>query len=166
MHSPLAIANAIVVTDPGRTAMAVNKLVHLVHGWSLANGRSVVTGEAEVWRYGPVYRDVYEAFANFGHDPIGATMPRLGSTTIPLVPEDDQWTWAVVRQVVEHYRHDDACALSEICHAKDSAWRRVAERHGFAVRVGTTIPEADMAEHFRRKLSISRGMKARAARAA
>lgn len=166
MHSPLAIANAIIATDPGRTAMAVNKLVHLVHGWSLANGRSVVATEAEVWRYGPVYREVYEAFTNFGHEPIGATMPYAGTTMIPLVPKEDEWTWAVVRRVVDRYRHDDACALSEICHAPDSPWRRVAERHGFAVRPGTTVPEADMAEHFRRKLSISLGVKARAARAA
>jgi len=160
MHAPLAIANAIVCLQPGRTHMALNKLVHLVHGWALANGRGVVANGAEVWRYGPVYRDVYEAFERFGHRPVGMTMPYAGTMDVPVVPTEDAWAWGVIRKVVEVHAGDDACALSEICHAIDSPWRRVAERHDFRVAVGTVIPEEDMLEHFRRTLSIDRGMRA------
>lgn len=166
MYSPLAIANAIVTIEPGRTPMAINKLVHLVHGWSLANGRSVVSTEAEVWRHGPIYREVYRAFANFVHRPIGKTMPYAGTLDVPSVPRDDEWTWMVVRGVLNHHRNDDELVLSDICHAEDSPWKRVAERHGYSVRVGTTVPEADMLEHFRRRLSISTGEEALAARVA
>jgi uncharacterized phage-associated protein len=143
--------------------MALNKLVHLVHGWALANGRGIVATGAEVWRYGPVYRDVYDAFQNFGHRPIGMAMPIAGTMHFPAVPAEDAWAWDVIRKVVHVYRNDDACALSEICHAIDSPWRRVAERHDFRVSIGTVIPEEDMLEHFRRMLSIDVGTRACAA---
>lgn len=160
MHAPLAIANAIVSIQPGRTPMAINKLVHLVHGWALANHRGIVAAGAEIWRFGPVYRDVYEAFERFGHRPIGKAMPYAGTMHFPFVPEGDAWAWGVIRRVVENHAGDDECALSEMCHAIDSPWRRVAERHDFRVPVGTVIPEEDMLEHFRRRLSIDVGMRA------
>lgn len=159
-HRPLAVANAVVSLDPGRTAMAVNKLVHLVHGWSLAHGRGIVDREAEVWRYGPVYREVYEAFMRFGHHPIGMGMPFADTMEIPAIDPDDRWSWELVSSVVSAHRADDACRLSEICHAPDSPWRRVAEDNGYRVAQGTTVPEAYMAEHFMRLRSVNRGTKA------
>lgn len=148
MYTPLAIANTIVARHPGRASMGVCKLVYLVQGWTLAVGRPIVGALPEVWRYGPVHRDVYEAYNRFGHDPIPGPQPARSGGPAPVIPPYDGETLSMIDRVVDHYRMADDLILSEIAHAPGSPWRIVAERHGFRVPVGTVVDEALITAHF------------------
>ncbi len=53
------------------TQMHVQKLVYFAHGWFLALKREPLVRErVEAWDYGPVIRQLYDAFRSFGSRPI------------------------------------------------------------------------------------------------
>lgn len=156
MYAPLAIANTIVARHPGRSTMGICKLVYLVQGWSLALDQCIVGTLPEVWKYGPVHRDVYDAFHRFGHTPPHAPQPLRGGLTAPRVPDADKATIATIDRVVDLYAEFDDMALSSIAHAPGSPWKLMAERHGFKVPQGTTVDESLMTSHFKRLLAESR----------
>jgi uncharacterized phage-associated protein len=163
MYAPLAIANTIVARHPGRTTMGICKLVYLVQGWSLALDLSIVGTLPEVWRYGPVHRDVYDAFHRFGHTPPHAPQPPRGGVTASVIPETDTKAISVIDQVVDRYSDYDDKQLSSICHAEGSPWKLVAARHGFSVPLGTTVDETLIASHFKRLLEEGRRQEREAA---
>ena len=60
-------------TVPRLGPTKLNKLVYISHGWLLGkHQRPLVSEEAEVWEYGPVYRSIYDKIAclNNGNDRI------------------------------------------------------------------------------------------------
>lgn len=152
MYAPLAIANTIVARHPGRATMGLCKLVYLVQGWGLAFDMNIVGTLPEVWKYGPVHRDVYTAFRGFGSNPIHTPQPAPGGITPPMVPERDQATISIIDQVVARYADFDDLGLSDIAHAPGSPWKIIADRHELRIPVGTTVDEALITAHFKRIL--------------
>lgn len=105
------------------THLRLQKLLYYVQGWSLAFRSGPMFPETiEAWKFGPVIRDVYPHFADFGHDPIPAS---AAGGTIPLA--EDQKSF--VASIWEGYKRYSAIALSEKTHC-ETPWRDAyARRH-------------------------------------
>jgi uncharacterized phage-associated protein len=113
--------------------MKLQKLVYLAHGWSLALlDEPLITDKVEAWRYGPVIRSLYRAFANAGRNPI--TKPAyevrfVGTkvTAIPLTLDEDSCNERVrnlIEEVWKVYSPYTGIQLSNYTHQEDSPWAR------------------------------------------
>ena len=53
------------------TPLHVNKMCYMVHGFMLRNtGKGAFHNDVEAWSYGPVIREVYDAFRAYGGGPV------------------------------------------------------------------------------------------------
>lgn len=146
-HDPRAIANRILdirsETGQSLTIMQLIKLVYIADGWSMALlGKPLASERPEAWRYGPVYRTVYNAFSGIGSRPVEARAVVRG-TSIPVsenfTPDEEN----LIRMVVEGYGKLSAFALSNLTHMDGTPWSKAFERGLYA-----DIDEAEMVEHF------------------
>lgn len=162
MYTPLAIANTLVLRHPGRSLLGIVKMVYMVQGWTIAVGRPIVVDLPQVWKYGPVHRDVYEAYNHFGHDVPTGPQPARGGSTVSSVPESDVEALKDIAAVVSMYASMTDLQLSSIAHAEGSPWKTMAEASNFRVTMSTVIPEAIIAVHFGRLLAAAQQREAAA----
>jgi uncharacterized phage-associated protein len=153
VYSPLTIANTLIKLKPGQNAMWLNKMVHVVHGWSLAFERSVVGELPQVWQHGPIYASLYDDLRAFRHEPISKVQPAANSRTCPTVPDTDLETLRLIEKVLDQYGHFDHLQLSSLCHAARSPWALEAASKGHRFRPGHAIPEWRIQNHYRNLLA-------------
>lgn len=70
-HDVRAIANEFLIRgqqeNRALTHMQLQKLPYISHGWGLPLlNASLIRSNPEAWRYGPVYRDLYEVLSKYG----------------------------------------------------------------------------------------------------
>lgn len=124
------------------TPLKLNKLVYLAFGrWTTLDVDDLCLDAPEVWRHGPVMKDLYHATARHRSKPV----PRLAAGYGPAV---DVRRMAVITSVAEDFRHWNDLQMSSICHAPGSAWMMVAEAADHQVPAGTTIPSGLLAKCF------------------
>lgn len=117
------------------TPMAIQKLVYFAHGWMLAvYGRPLIRQKIEAWDYGPVIRDLYDAFRNFGNLPITepAKAAQITGTALQITQpkiskHQDPEMENLLGQVWETYKHFTAIQLSNMTHVPGSPWRTARE---------------------------------------
>jgi len=115
--------------------MAIQKLVYFAHGWMLATyGRPLISQRVEAWNYGPVIRDLYDAFKRFGDLPITEPAKAVQMTgtafrvTHPRIPKyQDPEVTRLLDQVWHAYKHFTAIQLSNITHLPGSPWSTARE---------------------------------------
>jgi uncharacterized phage-associated protein len=126
----LSVANWFIDTAKAKgqeiTAMKLQKLVYFAHGWHLAlYNRALVSERVEAWRWGPVFRDIYDAAKVYGSDPI---VSRLSSfNDCPLVPEDDSRI-QLLQRIWGVYGKYSAAQLSKMTHEKGGPWDSTWEK--------------------------------------
>lgn len=152
MYASTTIANSIIARDPGRTPMAIVKLVYLAHGWSLANKKPIVSDLPEYWQWGPVHEAVYSLLRRFGNDPVQLPQSVPGSYLSLLVPEEDEWTCTFLDELVRIHKDFTAVQLSNYCHSTGTPWAEARARRGFARLLHTPIPESEMLRYFGTRL--------------
>ena len=111
------------------TNMAFNKLVYFAYEFSLREkGRKLTAAKIEAWDHGPVFREVYSAFKNFGADQISSRASRYNTGTnsveivIPdLAPNDE----AIMVEALDSLIRLPAYILRELSHEAGGAWDRV-----------------------------------------
>src|SRR3546814_19211339 len=81
--------------------MWLNKMVYIVHGWSLAYDRSVVGELPQVWQHGPIYASLYDDLRAFRNEPVLNMQPAANSRTCPTVPDTDLVTLDLIKSVLE-----------------------------------------------------------------
>ena len=150
MIKPLTLANTFLDRFAGEVGiqhMKLQKLCYYADGWWLSVYEAPLLDERpEVWRYGPVYSGLYRELKSFGNSYI--TRPQALFPNAPEVvtdPEQSQlvdWIW-------RKYGDFSAVKLSEMTHAKETPWRKVAERYNFKVPLHCEIPDADMLDYFK-----------------
>lgn len=152
-YPAITIANELIARHGSRGAidpMKLQKLLYFANGWWLAlTGAPLIIERPQVWRYGPVYRPIYQRFARYGRNPItqpDAIFPLGGA--VERLPADDaevrnllDWIWA-------EYGGKSGPALSDETHRLGTPWRKIAEREGFQVPENTVIPLQDDWEYF------------------
>ena len=122
--------------------MRLQKLLYYVQGWSLGiRGRPMFGSPIEAWRHGPVVREVFPHFADFGDNPI--PFSRAGTGTGLSRGDCD-----FIASIWESYKGFSAAALRSKTHA-EPPWREVWGDRDDDDRGDEVIPQEIMAQFFR-----------------
>ena len=112
------------------------------------NDQKLTIDSPEAWRYGPVYRLVWDVLKYAGEYPITKEIPdhRLRPYLDAELGEWDDPSKEIVETTFRFYGELEAFQLSELTHKKGTPWRKVYHApHGR----DTPIPSAMIREHFR-----------------
>jgi uncharacterized phage-associated protein len=116
------------------TNITINKIVFFLHGWYLAkSGSPLVTAKIEAWDYGPVFRELYWEFKNFGSKAIStkATRRNPNTTQKEICTEAfSEADLAFLRPLVERYLKMSAGKLVELSHVAGGPWDQVYNHEG------------------------------------
>jgi uncharacterized phage-associated protein len=129
-----AVANYFLdlAANEGRSLdpMGIEKLVYFAHGWHLAIFESpLVPQPVEAWQYGPVFRDLYQSFKEFGTSWI--KRPAMANGVAPRIEnsEDTKETRALLNRVWNIYKNYSSIQLSNLTHLPDSPWTITRENN-------------------------------------
>lgn len=153
-YRPTAFANEFILlaAPSGVEHMKLQKLVYYAYGWWLQyHTESIISEAPQVWRYGPVFQSMYHALKHHGRAPIMALQNDTPFGDAPRVDETDEDAHQLVRFVWSRYSDFSSLVLSERTHAVGTAWRLVAEQHGWQVPNGTPIPAAAIRQEISRE---------------
>ncbi|UMY65437.1 Panacea domain-containing protein [Flavobacterium sp. HJ-32-4] len=123
-HSALYIAGEILKRGleqgVGISNMKLQKLLYIANGLYLAQtGQLLLNDPTEAWPYGPVYKEVYHAFKQYGNANI-VTLP-LQYTLKPKV-ELDNTENSTIDFAIDIAKKLDAVQLSNWTHIDGSPW--------------------------------------------
>ena len=122
--------------------MRLQKLLYYTQGWSLAlRDRPMFSERIEAWAHGPVVRDVYPHFADFGDTPI---LPESVALPQSLSAEDRSF----IDSVWEAYKVYSTISLRRMTH-KEAPWRNARGTCGPAERCTTEITQDAMRRFFK-----------------
>lgn len=163
MHDVRAIANWFLARaqrdGEHLTAMKLQKLCYVSHGWSLAYDKVLIHEAVEAWKWGPVFRSLYREFNEFGSSEIdrratafdGATLVEREITIDDY--EQAEVTGAFLESAWGVYGRYTAAELSDITHRKGTPWHRMFVQMGNCIKPFTVIPNAWIAEHYKKLLN-------------
>ena len=128
-----AVANFVLKLAEGRgialSNLTINKIVYFLHAEYLARtDKPLVTAKIEAWPYGPVFRELYAEFKQFGPGPI--TKPATARDPLTLEKQicSTQFTVedvAFLTESAERYAKLSASVLVEMSHAQGGPWHEV-----------------------------------------
>lgn len=140
------------------TAMKLQKLAYVAHGWSLAYDEPLVHDAVEAWQWGPVFRSLYREFRDFGGSPITSRATAFDGGTLedrvisindydsPSPTETSQF----LESVWSSYGNYSASQLSNITHRKGTPWHQMLEQMGGKIKPFTVIPNDLIAAHYKK----------------
>jgi len=142
------------------TPMKLQKLVYFAHGWHLGlTGEPLLDEQVQAWSFGPVVRSLYDAFREFGADPIprkalifeplGGLKVRVKAPSLAeSVSVDKDLAELFLTRIWEVYGGYSASQLSNMTHAPGTPWDRVSKHYGGNIPKHTTIPQEWIREYF------------------
>lgn len=153
-----AVANAILLEAWNRgheiSNLKLQKLLFLCHSFYLIKTRhfSLVRGQFEAWQYGPVHREVYDAFKEHAEKPIRNLAESLNPITgekKPLNIPDCQEIKDTILDVVRFYGGWSAGQLVELTHKKDGPWDYVVKSAAHEANMGLRISNEIIMDRFK-----------------
>ncbi len=140
--SPLDIGDFFLRSSEGNgiTNLKLNKLIYIAHGyyWGNVDKPLITNGEfAEAWKYGPVYRSIYNIFGRFGADVIPVMYAGM-STRVESFGEDKT---EFLNLVWERFKDVSPWELVQVLHKKDSPWYLIWHRGRGKYTSGLSIPD-------------------------
>lgn len=152
---PVAVANEFVArygANNDLRHMKLQKLLYFANGWHLGlAGTPLVSERPQVWRYGPVFQGVYNAFKRHKKEPIvelAAPNPFAPNDALRLSDENLQMALPIIEWTWSEYGNRNGIELSEETHAIGTPWRRIAAANNYSVPLGTYIPSEKDWEYF------------------
>lgn len=150
-YHPLLIANKIIEYKHGEkiTIMELLKLQYIAHGYTLATlNEPLFDSPIEAWPYGPVIKDVYNAFRISG---VKIKAPiALPDNIHNHVKKEHEF---IIKTVIELYKDKDGWELSALTHEPNSPWTNTVSTKGFY----NEIPNITIQKYY--QTLISRGEK-------
>jgi uncharacterized phage-associated protein len=133
------------------TQMRLHKLLYYAQGWHLATaGSPLFASHIEAWKFGPVVRSVYPAFADYGGQPIPPH--EAGASDENL----DAQTRLFLSSIWNGYKQYSANELSRKTHS-ELPWRSIYNgRPGDGV-CDAVIPQDLIKSHFEAEAEGFRG---------
>jgi uncharacterized phage-associated protein len=123
--------------------MQLQKLLYYTQGWSLALRKEPMFDERiEAWAYGPVVKEVFQAFRRFADGPIN---PDLGSDE-NLSDEQKEFIGAVWQA----YKGYSAIGLSEMTH-REAPWKDARAGLPVGARSNALISRKTLKEFFEKQ---------------
>lgn len=139
IYSAMAIANAFIrkALDGGisdLTPMKLQKLMFFAQSWYLKLcGETLFDGQFERWQYGPVIREIYYEFRDYGARNITDYGKDIWGDK-PII--DDPSVLAFLDEILKTYGEYTGSQLSWITHQAETAWSRG--------KLGTVINQEDI----------------------
>ena len=99
----------------GITPMKLQKLLYYIKVWTTVAEQELISASFEHWDYGPVNREVYESYKQYGSHVIDPN--QLDDIDIKELDKE------LVNFIVENYIKFDAFTLSSMTHMEDP-WRK------------------------------------------
>jgi uncharacterized phage-associated protein len=111
------------------TNMSLNKLAYFAYERALVqHGRKLTKAKIEAWEHGPVFREIYRSFKEFGDKPIrvraklyNPASDRLETVKPQLAPVDEK----IVEESIAALVRLPASVLRELSHDMHSPWAAV-----------------------------------------
>ncbi len=143
-HDARSVANILIRkgidSETPITPLQIMKVLYFCHGWTLARlNRPLVRQPFEVWRFGPVVRDVYHALKHHGRDPVTHLIAGVSDTND--FGDDER---KIVDMVFQDYGYVNGLVLSYLTHVPGGPWDQVRLRHG----EGVPIPNRMIRDYF------------------
>lgn len=141
--SAAAVANEFLDLQEGAPGtnpidpLKLQKLVYYAHAWHLAiTGQPLIEEKIEAWSWGPVVREIYFDFLEFGANPIRgkrATHLRFDGDdnfifNEPKVEDGDKKR--LIRKVWELHKDFSGIQLSNSTHGSKEPWRKIKDQYG------------------------------------
>jgi len=138
MALPVTVANTFIDrygADGNIDHLKLQKLVYNSYGWWLAlmeGHQPLTSSRPQVWRYGPVFHQIYGVFAGSKNENITAMRPPTpfgGTMTLDGGSEESQivdWIWG-------RYGNFSGTELSDMTHKPGTPWYEIAKKHDFVV---------------------------------
>ena len=156
-----AIANLILDTAENRgieiSNAAIQKVLYFSFGHYAAEFQDYLFEDRiEAWEYGPVVRDIYNQFKQFGWRPIleRATVIdfRTGAKRVAEYALDPA-RLGFLSTVIEFYSPIPVGKLIELSHLRDSPWDR-AWNHSSVTNPGMEISKSEIRRYFQTSWSV------------
>ncbi len=129
------VANAILsaAQDKGvsMSMMKLLKLVYFAHGWTLGlTGKPLCSDHAEAWRYGPVFRALYNSLPYTGSQAVSFPVKNIfgGQRGNAEFSSEER---SIISQVIDIYGNLGAFQLSDITHETGSPWDVTKTESGY-----------------------------------
>ncbi|MEO1987597.1 MAG: type II toxin-antitoxin system antitoxin SocA domain-containing protein [Martelella sp.] len=147
MFDARIIANAILERawneDLELTQIDVQKISYFLHGHHLMDfGAPLIKSEFEAWEYGPVQRTIYDAFKQYGDQPIADFAQKfdpIKRVTSPLPRLTDNAANTTIERHLFKYLEVPSFALVDMTHKPGTPWSRTVEQAKTHVNVGMRI---------------------------
>lgn len=134
------------------TQIDVQKILYFLHGHHLLEHRQpLIKSEFEAWDFGPVQRSVYDAFKEFGDQPITELAQKLDPVkrlTSPFPKLVDNAAVATIERHLYKYLEIPSFALVDITHQPGTPWSRTIEAARSHVNVGMRIKNDLISSYF------------------
>tara|TARA_Y100000815_G_scaffold226694_5_gene214868 strand:- start:9997 stop:10506 length:510 start_codon:yes stop_codon:yes gene_type:complete len=131
------------------------KLVYFAQAWFLANfDKPLFEEDIEAWPHGPVVRDLYIEFKDFGRDPItklGTRLESRGGEFEVVTPKHDGSLDGFLQVVWDNYKKYKGTRLSNATHARGEPWEIVSRHYDLDEK--PTIPIELIQEVFKAKIA-------------
>lgn len=122
--------------------MRLQKLLYYVQGWSLGIRQTEVFDESiEAWQHGPVVREVYVAFSEFGSQSITAD---LSADALQSLTGADR---EFIESIWSGYRRYSAGGLRDMTH-REPPWLEAWQQSAPTARNGIEISQVSMQRYF------------------
>ena len=116
------------------TNLSLNKIAYFFHAEHLASeGIGLVSAKIEAWKYGPVYREIYNQFKTNQNLPIKnrakSINKKLGILEVCSL-DFEEHTWNKLKQWSDIYLKLSPFQLVELSHIPNGAWDQVYHHTG------------------------------------
>ncbi len=162
-----AVANSFldIAKSSGETvdAMKIQKLVYFSHGWHLGFDKGALSAEnAQAWRWGPVFPDLYQVVKVWGSRPIMGPLETMDvgehrrlQWNTPRVPPEDTFAMELIERAWEVYGHMPGLSLSQLTHEPGGPWDTIRKKNPYGYNL--VIPNNIIKKHFAQKISANAG---------
>lgn len=142
--------------------MKLQKLVFYAHAWWLAlHGSPLFDEDVQAWPWGPVVREIYGEFRDFGRNSIvnrrATKMEKSGpgalSWNIQTPRVVDAGVKDFLRQIWDSHKHLSGIQLSNATHGPGEPWTIVKDQAG-SLDGKPMIPNDLIREAFRAKMNV------------
>lgn len=110
----------------GITNMSLNKLVFFAYEHAIIRyNRKLTNAKIEAWEHGPVFREIYRSFSDFGNRVITKSAQKYNAITDelePVIPNLSPSDEGIITEAIESIVHLPAAILREISHASNGPW--------------------------------------------
>ncbi|MCY4305991.1 MAG: DUF4065 domain-containing protein [Aestuariivita sp.] len=110
--------------------LKLQKLVYYAQAWYLANfNKPLFSEDIEAWPHGPVVRDLYLQFMNFGRNQIttlGTRLEKRENGYVTVTPEHDGSLDYFLDVIWDRYKRCSGVQLSNATHKEGEPWEIVS----------------------------------------